>query len=122
MPQIITLCGIQPEQTDIDLHNCGLDAADAKLLAFDLSKNRTVRTLKYSAAPKYLLSCQHPLTLPLSPFCSLARNWLCGLNDDGDGEYTTEGFTKLCEGLKGSAVTSLECAAAPSVCVSVSAH
>ena len=46
MPQIITLCGIQPEQTDIDLQKHGLDAADAKLLAFDLSKNRTVRTLK----------------------------------------------------------------------------
>ena len=31
------------------------------------------------------------------------------------GIYTTEGITKLCEGLKGSAVTSLRCAAAPSV-------
>jgi len=29
------------------------------------------------------------------------------------GTYTTEGLTKLCEGLKGSAITSLECAAAP---------
>jgi len=25
--------------------------------------------------------------------------------------YTTEGITKLCEGLEGSAITSLECAA-----------
>ena len=40
-------------------------------------------------------------------------NQLCGLNDDGDGEYTTEGITKLCEALKGSAVTSLKCAATP---------
>ena len=51
MPQIITVCGIQPEQTDIDFSGRGLDAADAKLLAFDLSRNRTVRTLKYAAAP-----------------------------------------------------------------------
>ena len=49
-------------------------------------------------------------------------NQLCGVDDDGDGEYTTEGITKLCEGLQGSAVTSLECSAAPSVCVFVSAR
>ena len=56
-----------------------------------------------------------PLTLPLpfSPFCSLARNQLCGLDGYGNGEYTTEGITKLCEALKESAVTSLKCAAAP---------
>ena len=49
MSQIMTLCGIQPEQTDIDFRRRGLDAADAKLLAFDLSKNRTVKTVKYAA-------------------------------------------------------------------------
>ena len=43
---------------------------------------------------------------------SLAANQLCGLNQFGEGTYTTEGITKLCEGLKGSAVTSLKCAAA----------
>ena len=37
-------------------------------------------------------------------------NQLCGLDDDGDGEYTTWGITKLCKGLKGSSVTSLRCA------------
>ena len=36
---------------------------------------------------------------------------LCGVYL-GRGTYTTEGITKLCEGLKGSAVTSLGCAAA----------
>ena len=46
MPQIISLCGIQPEQTDIDFRRRGLDAADAKLLAFDLSKNRTIKTVR----------------------------------------------------------------------------
>ena len=43
---------------------------------------------------------------------SLARNQLCGLNSLGNGTYTAEGITKLCEALKGSAVTSLKCAAA----------
>ena len=44
---------------------------------------------------------------------SLGYNELCGLDEEGEGTYTTEGITQLCEGLKGSAVTSLECAAAP---------
>ena len=44
---------------------------------------------------------------------SLASNQLCGLHGERRGTYTTEAITKLCEGLKGSAVTSLECAAAP---------
>ena len=44
---------------------------------------------------------------------SLAYNQLCGLDDDGNGTYTAEGINKLCEALKGSAVTSLKSAAAP---------
>ena len=44
---------------------------------------------------------------------SLASNQLCGLDYEGNGTYTAEGLTKLCEGLRGSTVTSLECAAAP---------
>ena len=46
-------------------------------------------------------------------------NHLCGLNRHGDGvqsseyTYTSEGFTKLCEALKGSAVTWLMCGAPP---------
>ena len=63
-----------------------------------------------------------PIDTPLS-LGSLGSNQLCGLDDEGNGTYTTEGITKLCEGLKGSAVTSLRCAAAPqSVCFRVSAH
>ena len=34
----------------------------------------------------------------------------------GKGTHTAVGITKLCEALKGSAVTSLKCAAAPSFC------
>ena len=52
----------------------------------------------------------------------MANNQLYGLYEDDygaiQGTYTTEGIHKLCEGLKGSAVTSLKCAAAPRVCVS----
>ena len=44
---------------------------------------------------------------------SLGYNELCGVGRNGCGTYTAEGITKLCEALKGSAVTSLECAAAP---------
>ena len=62
-----------------------------------------------------------PLTLLLShhphpTHDSLASNRLCGLYYEYGkvkGTYTAEGITKLCEGLKGSAVTSLKCAAAP---------
>ena len=55
-----------------------------------------------------------PLDTP--PFLgSLGCNHLCGLDQWGGGTYTAEGITKLCDGLKGSAVTLLECAAAPSV-------
>ena len=53
-----------------------------------------------------------PIDTPPSR-CSLGGNQLCGVDFVGKGTYTTEGMTKLCEGLKGSAVTSLECAAAP---------
>ena len=45
MPQIVTLCGIQLEQTDIDFSRRRLDEGDAKLLAFDLSKNQSMKTV-----------------------------------------------------------------------------
>ena len=62
-----------------------------------------------------------PIDTPTS-LGSLGGNELCGINFRGRGTYTTEGITKLCEGLKGSAVTSLRCADAPSVRISVRAH
>jgi len=51
--------------------------------------------------------------LPHPHLHSLDWNQLCGLDDYGRGTYTAEGITKMCDGLKGSAVTTLECAAAP---------
>ena len=71
MPQIMTLCGIQPEQTDIDFSTRGLGAEDAKLLAFDLSKNLTAKTVKYAASPTLL--CQRPLTLVIVPLSQSAQ-------------------------------------------------
>ena len=44
----------------------------------------------------------------LPSFGSLGGNQLCGLDRSGNGTYTAEGITKLCEVLKGSGVTSLE--------------
>jgi hypothetical protein len=54
-----------------------------------------------------------PIDIHSFPLGSLADNELCGVNRHGHGTYTTEGITKLCEGLKGSDVTSLKCATAP---------
>ena len=58
-------------------------------------------------------SVSAPIDTVTPHLCSLGNNQLCGLNYRGEGTYTAEGITKLCEGLKGSAVTSLKCAAAP---------
>ena len=49
--QLITLCGIKPEETTRDFYYCGLKAGDAVLLAFDLTKNTTLVELKYAATP-----------------------------------------------------------------------
>ena len=53
------------------------------------------------------------LTFPRFFLCSLAANQLCGINSTGSGTYTAEGINALCEGLKGSAITSLKCARPP---------
>ena len=45
----------------------------------------------------------------LFPRRSLSNNQLCGINPyNGSGTYTAKGITALCEGLKGSAVTSVK--------------
>ena len=51
-----------------------------------------------------------PIDTVAPHLCSLGYNQLCGLTYRGEGTYTAEGITKLCEALKGSAVTSLRCA------------
>ena len=37
------------------------------------------------------------------------NNQLCGVNEFGEGTFTTEGITALCDGLKQSKVSSLRC-------------
>ena len=78
--------------------------------------------LRCAAAPECRPMCQRPLTLPAFQLGSLGKNQLCGLDSGGGGTYTTKGIIKLGEALKGSAVTSLECAAPSSVCFCVNAH
>ena len=46
LPQLVTLCGIKPEEEAVDFSDRRLDAVDAKLLAFDLSRNQMIKTLK----------------------------------------------------------------------------
>ena len=49
-PQLTTLCGIKPNETERDFSYWNLDASDAMLLAFDLQKNSVLVNLKYAAA------------------------------------------------------------------------
>ena len=85
-------------------------------------KGMKITNLKCAAAPKAFAFVSAPIDSATPHLCSLARNQLCGLDTSGRGTYTAEGITKLCEGLKGSAVTSLKCAAPPSLRLSVNAR
>ena len=59
--------------------------------------------------PPQVIACvSAPIDTLLLPCGSLGNNTLCGINESGEGTYTTEGIAMLCEGLKGSAVTSLK--------------
>ena len=81
-----------------------------------------IANLKYATAPEVFAFVSAPIDTATPHFCSLAANQLCGLDTLGNGTYTAEGITKLCEGLKGSTVTSLKCAAPSSVRFRVSAR
>ena len=91
LPQLKTLCGIPPEKADIDFSHKRLDSGDAQLIAFYLSKNGAIKTLKCNPPPAYAKSGrwpaaadqrQQPLTLvgqlnPPALFGSLNNNKLC---------------------------------------------
>ena len=49
-PQLTTLCGIKPDETERDFSHLGLDVSDAMLLAFDLKKNSVLVKLKYATS------------------------------------------------------------------------
>ena len=80
----------------------------AKAIAAVL-KDSQLSTLRCAATPNLHspYTRQSPLNTSPPLACSLAGNCVCGLNWRGEGTYTAEGITALCEGLKGSAVTSL---------------
>ena len=48
-PQLTTLCGIKPEETERNFYYHGLNVGDAMLLSFDLRMNSNLITLKYAA-------------------------------------------------------------------------
>ena len=48
-PQVITLCGIKPEETYRDFSRQNLGIGDAILIAFDLRKNSALVKLKCAA-------------------------------------------------------------------------
>ena len=79
----------------------------AKAIAAVL-KDSQLSTLGCAATPNLhsAYTRQSPLTSSSPCSRSLAGNALCGVTAFG-GTYTAEGITALCEGLKGSAVTSL---------------
>ena len=59
-------------------------------------------------------ACQWAIDTAAFTASRLGNNNIGGHHDnDGEFVYNTEGIIALCEALKGSAVTSLECAAAP---------
>ena len=100
-------------------HLCGLDwrgrgtyTTEGITKLCEALKGSAVTSLACAATPERLLLVSAPIDTPPA-LGSLGNNELCGLDWDGDGTYTAEGITKLCEGLKGSAVTSLKCATAP---------
>ena len=76
-------------------------------------KGSAVTSMKCAAPrPERLFAfVSAPIDTP--PSCgSLADNQLCGVNRSGQGTYTTEGITQLCEGLNETQITKLLCAAA----------
>ena len=50
-PQIKTLCGLKPDQTEANFKYNSLGVGDAILLAWDLRKNSALVSLEYAAAP-----------------------------------------------------------------------
>ena len=106
----------------LDLDSSRLGVIGAELLGLMLPAATSVRSLRCPSAMPATLPPPNPGLYSTMPFLSvpidtppslgsLAYNQLCGLDDIGRGTYTAEGINKLREGLKGSAVTSLKCAA-----------
>ena len=98
--------------TELNLERKGVGVPGAIVLSKLLPSATAITSLKYACHANVFAFLSAPIDTPPS-LGSLTSNQLCGLDDDGNGTYTAEGITKLCEGLKGSTLTSLKCAAAP---------
>ena len=106
---------------ELNLESKGIGEPGAIVLSKLLPSAVALTSLKCACRPRVFAFMSAPVDTPtLSPSSphsySLANNKLCGLYyfcGEVEGTYTAEGIKKLCEGLKGSAVTSLKCAAAP---------
>ena len=96
----------------IDLSGKGLGVASAIIIASCIKGNGSLKALRCVTS--------HSRSAP-NDTCgsvvlvarSLSDNHICGINKYGKGTYTAEGINALCEGLKGSAITSLKCARPP---------
>ena len=84
-----------------------VDMSGVFALAAALPEAKSLRSLRCARAPPNISKCQPPMNTLPSLARSLASNAICGVNKNGWGTYTAEGITALCQGLKGSAVTSL---------------
>ena len=92
-----------------------LDVEGTKIVAAVL-KDTQISNLKYLASqPKLGMLCDSGSYRTFDHVCavvySLDVNQLCGTDRMGNGKYTAEGITVLCEGLKQSNVTTLRCGA-----------
>ena len=100
----------------MDLSEKELGPVSAAIIGACIQQNRVLESLKCAAArlnrPRVFAFLSTPIDYPL-PLGSLVGNQLCGVDFRGNGTFTANGITKLCEGLKGSAVTSLKCAGTP---------
>ena len=95
--------------TELDLSDKGIGVPGAIVLSKLLPSAAALTSLRCAANP-IPLACQTPLTSSSPCSRSLSYNAICGRYDERGsmkGTYTTDGITALCEGLKGSAVTSL---------------
>ena len=101
------LKGTKPTEK-IDLSNKKLGVASAIIIASCIKGNGSLKELRCGAHLHNVSGPAEHLIRAARPRRSLSENALCGVNRHGYGTYTAVGITALCEGLKGSAVTSLE--------------
>jgi hypothetical protein len=66
-PNLVSLCGIADDATEADLSSLGMDADDAAILASELPDKGAMTSL------------------------NLASNYLCGLDENGEGVYDASG-------------------------------